>query len=314
MNELKTEIDLNLLEEIFSGLSESPKRLPSKLFYDEEGSKLFDQICKLEEYYPTRTELMLMKEKIEEISSVIEPGTLLIEFGSGSSLKTRILLRALKDLAGYIPIDISEEHLLKTAEDLEERFPLLDIYPVASDYTNDIDLPQINSKVARKVAYFPGSTIGNFTNSEAKEFLELVAGLCGSGGGLLIGIDRLKDRNVLFNAYNDSKGITEKFNKNILLHLNNEFGFDFNPDNFDHHAPFNEENSRIEMHLVSLCDQVFSSEGREFEIKEGEYLLTEYSHKYTLENFRLLTEKHFNIENEWTDDKGWFSIFYLSVK
>ncbi len=304
-----------LLNEIDSGLSRKQKTLPSKLFYDEKGSLLFDEICKLKEYYPTRTELMIMKSNINEISDMFGENSLFIEFGSGSSLKTRLLLSNIKKISGYIPVDISEEHLLKTAAALTERYPDLKIYPVAADYTKSIKFPSINTEVKNTVAFFPGSTIGNFTTEEAKEFLGVIAEEVGKKGALLIGVDLVKDRTVLFDAYNDSKGVTADFNLNLLTRLNSEFGFNFNIDEFEHNAPFNEEKSRIEMHLISKKNQtVKGANGKTYSFSKGEIIVTEYSHKYTLESFADMASKYFEVNKVWTDERSYFSVQYLSVK
>jgi len=300
--------------EILEGLSVKQKYLPSKLFYDEYGSHLFDQICDLDEYYLTRTELSILNNNIDEIVNVFRPNTLLIEFGSGSSIKTKSLLDKLNSLSGYIPIDISEEYLYKSAERLKESYPNLAVYPLAADYTKPIDIPKIKDKVERKITFFPGSTIGNFTKNEAKDFLKIIAEECGKGGGLIIGFDLVKEREVLLAAYNDAEGITAKFNLNLLRRLNREFYADFDLSAFEHIAVFNEEDSRIEMHLASLKDQSVRVGGEEFTFLQGETILTEYSHKYTLGGFKELAEDYFTFEKYWTDENNYFCIAYLPVK
>ena len=302
------------LAEIISGLHEKQKKLPSKHFYDERGSKLFDEICELDEYYPTRTELKIMQDSISEITSCFDPETLFIEFGSGSSLKTRLLLDHLKSIAGYIPIDISEQYLFKGVEKLRHDFPSIDIYPVPGDYTKALNLPAIIKNVSHKIAYFPGSTIGNFCVNEAKEFIKVVYDLVGKNGGFLIGVDLKKDIKILVDAYNDSKGVTAEFNLNLLKRLNNEYDFNFVTENFSHNAVYSSEFGRIEMHLVSNCDQKFSQGGYNFEMKKGETILTEYSHKYSLEDFKELVSDYFTVETVWTDKDNFFSIQYLSAK
>lgn len=302
------------LIEIISGLSEKQKRLPSKLFYDERGSELFDEICELDEYYPTRTELKIMEDNIDDIASVFDDETLFIEFGSGSSLKTRLLLDHISKIAGYIPIDISEEYLLKCAESLRREFPEIDIYPVAADYTKPLDLPSIVKKVSHKIAYFPGSTIGNFSIDEAKEFLRIIYKLVGENGGLLIGVDLKKDKDILEKAYNDEKGVTTEFNLNLLKRLNREFGFDFVIENFEHLSFYNQEAGRIEMHLKSKCDQEFSIQEHKFSMREGETILTEYSHKYSFEDFKELVSDYFDVGKTWVDVNKLFSVQYLTTK
>jgi dimethylhistidine N-methyltransferase len=288
--------------------------LPSKLFYDERGSKLFDLICELDEYYPTRTESLIMKDNIDDIVSVFKENSLFIEYGSGSSMKTRLLLDNLNDLAGYVPIDISEEHLLKTAERLREEYTDLEILPLAADYTKPFDLPEIHKKVEHKITYFPGSTIGNFAKKEAKEFLELIAETCGANGGLLIGIDLHKDKKVLEAAYNDKENVTAEFNLNILERINREFGADFEVENFSHHAFYDEDEQRIEMHLVSEEEQTVTINDRKFYFNKCETILTEYSHKYTLSGFARLTGDFFDIQKIWMDKNKYFSVLYLAVK
>ncbi len=311
--EILTKMD-ELKKEISDGLSSQQKTLPCKLFYDEKGSKLFDKICNLEEYYPTRTELMIMKGKISEIVETIGENVLFIEFGSGSSLKTRLLLSNLKNVAGYIPIDISEEHLNMTADSLNERYPDLKIYPLAADYTEEFILPETEPGFSRKTGFFPGSTIGNFTHEEAKNFLNLIAKILGKGGGLLIGADLKKDVSILHKAYNDIKGITAQFNKNILERLNREFGFNFDLSRFRHDAVYNEKKGRIEMYLISLIEQVVKSEDHSWKFEKGERLLTEYSHKFSPEEFAELASDSFVVKKIWMDEKKLFSVFYFEVK
>jgi len=302
------------LSEILSGLSQYQKRLPSKLFYDERGSKLFEQICELEEYYPTRTELSIMEDNIIDIASVFDNETLFVEFGSGSSIKTRLLLEHLDNIAGYIPIDISEDYLLKCAKNLREEFPNIDIYPVPGDYTKPLALPSIVKNVNHRIAYFPGSTIGNFPIKEAKEFLKVIYDLVGSKGGLLIGADLKKDAHILEQAYNDSKGITAEFNLNLLKRLNREYNFDFEIDNFKHKAIYDKVYGRIEMHLVSKYNHEFGLDGTRFSLKEGESIITEYSHKYSLEEFEELVSNYFSVDRVWTDKNRLFSVQYLATK
>ena len=305
---------LEILEEIYNGLNQKLKTLPCKLFYDERGSKLFDFICELEEYYPTRTESMIMKNNIDDIVSVIKDNSLLIEFGSGSSMKTRLLLDNLNNLAGYVPIDISEEHLINTTERLKEEYPDLEIIPLAADYTKQFELPEIHKSIEHKITYFPGSTLGNFTKKEAVDFLKLVSETCGPNGGLLIGIDLHKDKEILEAAYNDKENVTAEFNLNILERINREFGADFEINNFSHYAFYNEEEKRIEMHLISESEQTIIINERKFHFSKGESILTEYSHKYTLGSFAELAEDYFDIIKIWVDKNKYFAVLYLSVK
>jgi dimethylhistidine N-methyltransferase len=306
--------DKSLLDEIIYGIKNPQKYLPSKLFYDEKGSKLFDRICELEEYYITRTEISIIEKNIDEITELINKNTLFIEFGSGSSLKTSIILENIDDTAGYIPIDISEEHLNNSVDKLRSDFPGLNIYPIAADFTNPIQFPDIFKNVSKRILFFPGSSIGNFTIEESKKFMEIAAFNCGSEGGLLIGVDMYKEKEILEAAYNDSKGVTAEFNLNILERINNEFGSDFNLDNFYHRAIFNEEKSRIEMYLVSTSDHTVKLDGTTVDFKANETILTEYSHKYTLENFKSIVNDYFEIDKIWTDQKKFFSLLYLKKK
>ncbi len=313
---VKTEeiVQEDILKEVKDGLLKSNKQLPSKLFYDEIGSKLFDEICKQEEYYPTRTEMQILEDNIDDIVDVIGEDALLVEFGSGSSLKTRLILENLNQLAGYIPIDISSEHLKNSVEILNKKFPGLDIYPLAADYTKEFELPEIRKPYKKIVAYFPGSTIGNFTPEEAKYFLRKISKISGANGSLLIGVDLDKDKTILEKAYNDSNGITAAFNLNMLNHINNKIGSNFNPNNFDHYAFYNRTAGRIEMHLLSKEEQYIRINGSTIFMKKGEDILTEYSYKYSLISFAGLVDDIYDVKKVWLDDKKLFSIQYLEVK
>jgi dimethylhistidine N-methyltransferase len=299
-------------DEVILGLCKVPKELPSKYLYDEEGSHLFEQICELEEYYPTRTELSLLQECMAEIVSLLGPDCLLIEYGSGSSKKTRMLLDALPTPAGYVPIDISKEFLMYSAQSLATLYPQLEVLPVCADYTNDVTIPTPTRSVSRRVAYFPGSTIGNFDPQPAQRFLTQVARVC-EGGGLLIGVDLKKDFNLLHAAYNDQQGVTAQFNKNLLLRINAELNGDFQLDQFGHYAFYNPGESRIEMHLFSKRDQIVHIGDAEIAFRHGESIWTESSYKYTLHEFaQLAATAGFRVEQVWTDPQAWFSIQYLT--
>ncbi len=312
-NEIHSENDI-VINEIINGLSSKQKKLPSKLFYDERGSELFDLICELEEYYPTRTEKKILEDNLEEIISVFQENTLFIEFGSGSSQKTKLLLERIPFLSGYIPIDISEKHLNKSVESLKEAFPELEIFPMAADYTQPLQFPELHHIVEHKITFFPGSTIGNFLPDDARKFLNLIASECGEGGGLLIGVDLKKDKEILEAAYNDNRGVTAEFNLNMLRHINREFGFDFDLSKFCHRAIYNDEMGRIEMHIVSLENQIVNGFGKLFRIIENEYILTEYSHKYSIQNFEELASDSFNVKKVWTDPDSLFSLQFFEVK
>ena len=298
--------------EVLDGLRKPEKSLPSKLFYDERGSELFEEISELDEYYLTRTETAIFIDRIDEIASRVGSGVILIEFGSGNSQKTRILLDHILDPAGYVPIDISQEKLTDSAAAIAAAYPGLNVLPIWADYTHDFDLPALEG--SRTVAFFPGSTIGNFHPHEAEAFLKRVAELVGEGGGLLIGVDIKKDARILNLAYDDARGVTAAFNLNILAHINREFGAGFRLDRFRHQATYNEEQGRIEMYLVSLEDQTVSLGETEFSFGRDERVLTEVSYKYTVDEFeRLAVGGGFHVKDVWTDPNQLFSVQYLEV-
>jgi dimethylhistidine N-methyltransferase len=299
------------LAEIHAGLSQQQKSISPKYFYDDAGSKLFDAICELPEYYPTKTELGIMHANIAEIADLIGPQASLIEFGSGSSLKTRVLLECLQEPAVYVPVDISEEHLLQTAEGIRADFPAIEVLPVVADFMRPFQLPSPQVMPLRNIIYFPGSTIGNFSNEAAHELMQVMHHEAGEDGALLIGVDLQKDVAVLERAYNDSNGITAAFNLNVLRRLNREFDGTFDLDQFAHRAIYNEEAGRIEMYLDSLVDQSANVGGKEFRFVAGESILTEHSHKYTLEGFAgMALEAGFRVERVWMDAGGLFSLQY----
>jgi dimethylhistidine N-methyltransferase len=299
------------LAEIHAGLSQLQKSISPKYFYDDAGSKLFDAICELPEYYPTKTELAIMHANIAEIADLIGPQASLIEFGSGSSLKTRVLLECLHELAVYVPVDISEEHLLQAAERIRANYPAVEVLPVVADFMREFDLPSPQVMPLRNIVYFPGSTIGNLSNDAAHDLLRVMHHEAGEDGALLIGVDLQKDVAVLERAYNDSKGITAAFNLNVLKRLNREFDGTFDLDQFEHRAIYNEEAGRIEMYLDSLVDQSANVGGKEFRFVAGESILTEHSHKYTLEGFaEMALQAGFRVERVWMDDEGLFSLQY----
>ena len=302
------------LSETIAGLSQPQKMLPCKFFYDEHGSRLFNEICELEEYYPTRAENRILRDNIKEIADFIGRGCRLVEFGSGTSAKTRHLLTHLRDISEYIPIDISGQQLIESAVQLASEFPDLEINPIEADYGGIFKLPDSTRKPKRTVAFFPGSTIGNLQPHEAIAFLRNITFLCGTGGGLLIGVDRKKERRILEAAYNDSKGVTAKFNLNILARANRELGANFDLSAFHHRAPYNETQGRIEMHLVSKYPQIAGVDSHEFSFEEGEYITTEYSYKYTLKGFeRLALKAGFEPVRHWKDSDKLFSVLFLQV-
>jgi len=300
------------LDELIDGLRQPEMMISPKYFYDERGSQLFDEITRLPEYYPTETELGIMRDNIGEIVSLVGKQASLIEFGSGSSLKTRVLLEHLDELAAYVPVDISEEHLLQSAQQIREEFPDLDVLPVVADFTQPFQLPSPRVMPVRNVVYFPGSTIGNFTNDAAQALLQVMHGEAGADGALLIGVDLQKDPAIIERAYNDSAGVTAEFNRNMLRHLNREFGADFDVDAFAHSAEYNEAEGRIEIRLVSEQDQEFTLGNESFSIGKDEAILTEYSHKYTLEGFAAMAETAgFRVKRVWMDADRLFSVQYL---
>ena len=298
--------------EVLAGLRASPKMLSPKYFYDERGSQLFDEITELPEYYPTRTEIDIMQTNIDEIVKLVGPQASLIEFGSGSSQKTRMLLDHLEDLAAYVPVEISRDYLLDIVEGLRAEYPHIDMLPVFADFTKPFDLPTPIIMPVKNVVYFPGSTIGNFSPPNALALLQVMAAEAKLGGALLIGVDLKKDSEILEAAYNDSQGVTAKFNRNMLKRLNAELKADFDLDNFRHKATYNEGEGRIEMHLISECDQTFSVAGESFSMKKGESILTECSYKFTLKDFADLAEQAgFRQQRVWMDEQQLFSVQFL---
>jgi len=305
-------VSLQLAEDVLVGLGKKQKTLPSKYFYDERGSQLFEEICMLEEYYPTRTELSIMENNIDEITAAIGKETLLIEFGSGSSYKTRVILEHASSLSGYVPVDISGEFLFTEAEKLRSEFPGLTITPVEADYTESFNIEMAEER--KRVVYFPGSTVGNFTPENARKFLSRTADMLQAGDGLLIGVDAKKSPEILERAYDDIKGITAAFNKNLLFRLNRELDATFDPGQFRHKAVYNRQEGRVEMHLVSLCDQEMTIRDVKIPFKEGETIHTENSYKYHADEFAELLSGRYKLEKQWTDAREGFNIFCFSVK
>lgn len=311
----RTESDDILLQQVIEELSANPRTLPCKLFYDELGSALFDQICELPEYYPTRTETAIFEQHGEAMARCLGPHALLIELGSGSSVKTRLILDRLVQPAGYVPIEISGEHLKKTVEVLHRDYPDLAIEPICADYTLPVELPDELLATGRPVVFFPGSTIGNFHPDEAVEFLRRLGTLVHAGGGLLIGVDLKKDRAILEAAYDDAAGVTARFNLNMLVHLNRELKTDFNLQTWRHRAKYDERAGRIEMHLVSNCAQSVRVGDRVFRFGQGETIRTEVSYKYAEEEFSALaTTAGFRPVQIWTDPDRLFSVHFLEIE
>lgn len=310
----KTINENNILYEVLYGLTKPNRELPSKLFYDEKGSTLFDEITRLQEYYPTRTEMQIMEDNIEDIGNLLGDGTVLVELGSGSSRKIRLLLDHIPGLAAYIPIDISEEHLMNSVKKLSDDYSNLDIIPLVADYTKDFRLPEIKKTYDHLSAFYPGSTIGNFKPGEAKNFLARIAKLIGKNGGMIIGVDLKKDIETLEAAYNDTLGITSQFNLNILDHINYITGANFEKEKFHHYAFYNKSAGRIEMHLISNENQKIRLNGSVIDLKENDDITTEYSYKYTLKEFEELISDSFELRNVWTDSEKLFSVQYIRVK
>lgn len=325
----------SFLDAALSGLMSSPKRISPKFLYDSFGSELFEQICELPEYYPTRTEHQILATHGQEIGRLVGPECLLIEYGSGSSRKTRVLLEQWKDVAGYVPIDISRDHLRASAESLMLEYPHLRILPICADYSLPLNIdPASLPTSARRVGLFLGSTIGNFEPYEARNFLAHARTLLGREGKLLIGFDLMKDRAVIERAYNDSLQITAAFNLNVLVRMNRELQADFQPENFRHHAWLNDrldavsgliggprdalaltrggEFARIEMSLVSLREQTVSVSHERIRFRLDEPLHTENSYKYTFEGFeRIARPAGWEFDQVWTDPLRYFAVALL---
>jgi dimethylhistidine N-methyltransferase len=295
----------DFLSDVVAGLSLPQKSLPPKYFYDAAGSRLFERICRLPEYYLTRAELALTRRHMAALARFAGRGCELIEYGSGESLKTRLLIRALRP-AAYLPVDISAAALRAAAQRLYREFPWLRIAPVHGDFSRPLELPPPR---ARRVVYFPGSTIGNLTPDEAHAFLSMTRG---QAARLLVGVDMKKDANILHAAYNDSRRVTAAFNLNMLARINRELGADFDLQRFSHYAFYNAALGRVEMHLVSLARQVVRLRRHRFAFDVGESVHTENSYKYSVEEFRTLArDAGFAGKRTWTDRKGLFAVHGL---
>jgi len=292
-------------------LATRPRRISPKWFYDERGSQLFDAICELPEYYPTRTELSILQQHAGDMAQLMGPNAEIVEFGAGSLRKVRLLLDAMQAPARYLPIDISGEHLARSAVELQRDYPGLDVQPVVADYTERLLLPAPPPHAGRRVGFFPGSTIGNFTPEEAMHFF-VVAGQVLRGGALLLGADLVKDPNVLHAAYNDSQGVTAAFNLNVLARANRELGTDFDISKFWHSSFYNAPMSRIEMHVVSRERQSVAWGSERFAFDEGEAVHTENSYKFTIEGLHAqAVHAGFRPGPVWTDPDRLFSVHWL---
>ncbi len=302
-------------DDVLRGLSRIPKELPSQYLYNKRGAELFEQICKTKEYYPTRTELDILSRHMGAIADRIGPGAIVIEPGSGSGLKTRTLLQGLDEPAGYVPIDVAKEQLTQFATSVDCEFPEIEVIPVCADFTTDYEIPSCKNTEGSRVCYFPGSTIGNFKPHSAINVLQHLAELCDDDGGVLIGVDLKKDRTTLESAYDDAEGVSREFALNYLVRLNRELGADFNVDQFDYEAPYNESLGRIEMALVSLCKQEVNIDESCVRFEKDERVHTEYSYKYTLDEFATLAERaNLRVEQTWTDPDEQFSVQYLEAR
>src|SRR5215470_7492899 len=304
--------DSAFLRDVVAGLTARPKQLPPKYFYDQAGAQLFEQITALPEYYPTRCELAILRQRAAEIAQFFPPGSALVEFGSGSSRKVRILLAAAPTIAAYVPVDISSQMLRQEAQELRRDYPGLAVLPVEADFTQPFALPAAVAERPR-TGFFPGSTIGNFEPHEACAFLRHAGRMLGPSATLIIGVDLVKDASTLHAAYNDTAGLTAKFNLNLLARINRELGADFDLEKFEHRAFYNAERHRIEMHVVSKKRQNVGVTGRRIEFQIGETIHTENSYKYTLDYFTALARgAGWGPLAVWTDAGVNFSIHALT--
>lgn len=310
-HELLDPKDCPFAKDVIAGLSQQPKRLPPKYFYDETGSRLFEQITLLPEYYPTRTELRILRDRGAEIAAAIPKNAALVEFGAGATTKVRLLLQKC-DFGAYVPVDISGDFLNGQADALRKDFPGLAVYPVTADFTTPFELPP-EVKDMPKVGFFPGSTIGNFDPHEACAFLRSARAILGDGATLIVGVDLEKDERVLYEAYNDAAGVTAKFNLNVLVRINRDLGGNFDLSGFKHRAIYNRERHRIEMHLIGRKAQTVRLLGETFSFRAGETIHTESSYKYSLERFTALARgSGWTPRASWTDSDGMFSVHALS--
>lgn len=300
--------------EIVAGLGKPQKELPCKYFYDSEGAALFEAICATSEYYLTRTELQIMREHLPRVAELVGPRAIVIEPGSGSGQKTRMLLEALGSPAAYVPVDLSRAQLLAHAAETAAAFPDLEVVPVCADYTQPFPLPEPTSTSGKRLLFYPGSTIGNFDRAEAEAFLHRMAERLGSGSAILLGVDLKKDPAVLHAAYNDAAGITARFNKNLLARVARTLNADIALDAFAHYAFYDPVEGRIEMHLVSLRDQTIRISGRDFVFATGESIWTESSYKYTGAEVRSMAARAgLTVQAELTDPESKFLVAVLGV-
>jgi dimethylhistidine N-methyltransferase len=303
-----------LADEIIAGLTAKPKRIPPKYFYDETGAQLFEAITETPEYYPTRCEIAILRDRADEIARFIPSGAAVVEFGSGSSRKARLLMAAAPTIAAYVPVDLSSQMLIREAQELGRDRPGLAVLPLDADFTLPFSLPPEVTQLPR-AGFFPGSTIGNFEPHEACAFLRHAGRMLGSGAALIIGVDLVKDAGILNAAYNDAAGITARFNLNLLARINRELNANFDLASFSHHAFYNSERNRIEMHLASNKRQKVKVAGRVIEFRSGETIHTENSYKYTLDSFSALARgSGWSPLAAWTDAGANFSVHALSFE
>ncbi len=297
--------------DVLEGLAATPKRLPAKYFYDEAGARLFEQITRLPEYYPTRTELRILESAADSIAQLAGPGAALVEFGSGSTAKARVLLARMASVRAYVPVDICPEFVNGEAVRLQADFPTIEVLPVAADFTNVFQLPAA-ARSGPRLGFFPGSTIGNLEPHEVTGFLRRAKTALGRGAPFVVGVDLVKDPEALYAAYNDSQGVTAQFNRNLLVRINRELGGNFDASAFEHHAFYNRELRRIEMHLASLRRQKVRILGKCFDFRAGETIHTENSYKYSVEGFGALARgAGWNTGAVWTDPDHYFSVHAL---
>lgn len=298
--------------EVLAGLAATPKRLPSKYFYDAEGSRLFEAITRRPEYYPTRTELALLQERMAQIAPVVGAGVHVVEYGSGSGRKTELLLAGLADPVAYTPVEISRSAVLQATARLAGRFPRIEMLPVCADFTRALPLPRPRRRAQRTLMFFPGSTLGNFADAEATALLQAMRQSMGGDGMALVGIDLVKDAALIEAAYNDAAGVTARFTLNLLARLNREIGSDFDLGAFAHRAVYVEQRGRIETFLVSLRAQQVTVAGRRIHFARDEAMLVEYSHKYTDAGFATLAAAAgLRVSAGWNDANDWFGLRLL---
>lgn len=301
----------DFLRDVLSGLSGAQKTLPCQYLYDEAGSVLFEQITELPEYYPTRTEIGILNDNATQIAETLGADVLLVEYGAGASTKTRILLDSLETPAAYVPVDVSEGFLLQTAATLRQEYPDLDVFPIVGNFMADLDLPA--GLKGLPVGFFPGSTLGNLSDLEIAQFMRSARGLLGEKGQFLIGVDLRKSPSVLVPAYDDAAGVTAAFNLNLLTRINRDLGANFDIEAFQHRSIWNDEASRIEMHLVSQCAQSVKIGSDSFDFGNGETIHTENSRKFDLEQLlKQFQATGWSLRAQWQDDRNYFAVLLLS--